>query len=277
MDGDANALTPEPTDPAPKPARPRVVVPVEVEPLLAELANARAVTMRHLAKLDRASDALSPEELTRALVHDSTLTLNIVRADRALRQIVVAEMEAMGLREPAIPRGPGGNAAGVSGSGAGGRHDFNDLNDLRDLNDLNDEFEALFDKDDPFDREAYADLEALETHDTFELYERNRKRDPDIRAKLECDMDARILREIEYITARQTAKAAASDGIDIEPRQTPEEHRAAIRQLDEILMEGADEARAIERRNWTQRRNLLIRRRAIEKRLTRHGRGPPDG
>lgn len=270
---DNATFPPQPTGPAAAPARAHVVVPAEAEPLLTALADARAITMRHLEKLDRVSEAMMPDELALALAHDSTLTLNIVRTDRALRQIVCMELETMGLREPTIPRGPGGN--GNSGGGAGGRHDFNDSNDLNDLNDLKDEFEALFDKDDPFDREIYADLEALETHDTFELYNRNRKRIPEINQEFEADMAARIQREIDHINARRTADE--SSGIEPEPRKTDEEHRAAIRELDEILKKGADEAHAAERRNWTRRRNLLLRRRAIEKRLARHGRGPPDG
>jgi hypothetical protein len=89
--------TPPPLLLAPAPA----VVPARVEPMLADLAEARDIAMRFLRRMDDVAMAMSPEQRLAALAEDGQLVLNVTRMDRALRQIVVLEEEVAGRRAPA--------------------------------------------------------------------------------------------------------------------------------------------------------------------------------
>jgi len=117
MDGDANLTAMNP----PGPAAPEVVVPEQALPMLASLANARAITERLLVRMDSVAEAMAPDALARALAQGSTLTLNVARADRALRQIVAMELEVMGLREPPGTHGPSSKWAGFRRGSTGRR------------------------------------------------------------------------------------------------------------------------------------------------------------
>jgi hypothetical protein len=82
------------------------MVPERAEPILGSLASARDITLRHLRRIDQVAEAMAPEDLKVALAEDGQMTLNLTRADRALRQLCAMELEIMGLREPPVPRGP---------------------------------------------------------------------------------------------------------------------------------------------------------------------------
>jgi hypothetical protein len=186
------AATIEPSAPA-QPAPPPVVVPERAEPILGSLASARDITLRHLRRIDQVAEEMAPEDLKVALAEDGQMTLNLTRADRALRQICAMELEIMGLREPPVPRGP---VSGTRGNGNGGRGDgpFNDLNDLNDMQDIEDleALDALYDFDDPEDVSHYDDLDALEKYDTFEAYERERPHRPERTQEDEDALEQRI-------------------------------------------------------------------------------------
>ena len=257
------AATPQQA-PSPSDAPPPVVVPARVEPLLADLAEARGIAMRFLRRMDQVAEAMPPEELKQALAEDGQLVLNVTRMDRALRQIGVLEEEVMGRRVPAVARGIVAGGPG-KGSDGRGRHDFNDLNDLNDLNDpddldgLREEVFGLFDPDSLHDQESYADFAALEKFDTFKEYSRGRKRDGNLRAKLYEQLDSQMIDELEKLAeARKQpgyspetwAAEAELAGRPREPQQSPEE-------------------------KWRARRDAILRLRAAEKRLLHSGRGPP--
>ena len=248
------------------PAPPPVVVPERAEPILGSLASARAITLRHLQRIDRVAEEMAPDDLKVALAEDGQMTLNLTRADRALRQICAMELEIMGLREPPVPRGP---AAGRNGSGGNrtGRNDFNDLNDLNDMQDIEDleALEALYDFDDPEDVGHYDDLDALEEYDTYEEYESKRPHRGELS---DADEDA-MEQEIDAIIA----------GIDWSkvPPIADEDRYQNMKDYEAELK--ADLAADIAKLEaiWRDRRAALLNLRAPQNRLRRKSRGPPGG
>jgi hypothetical protein len=259
------ATTIEPSAPA-QPAPPPVLVPERAEPILGSLASARDITLRHLRRIDQVAEEMAPEDLKVALAEDGKMTLNLTRADRALRQICAMELEIMGLREPPVPRGP---VSGTRGNGTGGRGDgpFNDLNDLNDMQDIEDleALDALYDFDDPEDVSHYDDLDALEKYDTFEAYERERPHRPVPTQEEEDAFDQRI----DELIA----------GIDWS-KQTPvpdEDRYQHMKDFEAELKADLDAHNARDEAIWRERRAALLKLRATQKRLRRKSRGPPGG
>jgi hypothetical protein len=268
MDKDATFI--ETTQPPP------VVVPARVEPLLADLAEARSIAMRFLRRMDEVAEAMTPEEQKAALAEDGQLVLNVTRMDRALRQIGVLEEEVMGRRVSAAGRGMMAGGPGSRGSGGDGRgrHDFNDLNDLNDLDDLRDEVFALFDPDDLFDQEAYADFASIEAHDTFKKYQKNRKHDFQLSRKLQQMYDGVIADALDEIAAERERTGYVPEG---EPK-TIEEIAEMEREVRKTMtFAEAPDPLADAEEKWRARRDAILRLRAAEKRHLRSGRGPPGG
>jgi hypothetical protein len=261
------AATIEPAIPAP-PAPPPVLVPERAEPILGSLATARDITLRHLRRIDQVAEAMAPEDLKVALAEDGQMTLNLTRADRALRQICAMELEIMGLREPPVPRGPASGTRGPgNGGGRTGRNDFNDLNDLNDMQDIEDleALDALYDFDDPEDVSHYDDLDALEKYDTFEAYERERAHRHEPTQEEEDAFDQRI----DELIA----------GIDWS-KQTPvadEDRYQHMKDFEAELKADLDAHNARDEVVWRERRAALLKLRATQKRLRRKSRGPPGG
>jgi len=98
------------------PIAPAVVAAV-VMAQLDTLAEARTVTGWFLRTLQAVAESLTEEEAKTALAGQGQLVLGVTRIDRALRQIVAMEQEVLGLRDPAVPRGGGGERPG-DGAGA---------------------------------------------------------------------------------------------------------------------------------------------------------------
>jgi hypothetical protein len=262
------AATIEPAIPAPvPPAPPPVVVPERAEPILGALASARDITLRHLRRIDRVAEEMAPEDLKVALAEDGQMTLNLTRADRALRQICAMELEIMGLREPPVPRGPASGTRGNGGNGRTGRNDFNDLNDLNDMQDIEDleALDALYDFDDPEDVSHYDDLDALEKYDTFETYERER---PHRRENTQEDEDALLQRIDEVIAETDWSKV---------PPIADEDRYQHMKDFEAELRADLDAHNARDEAIWSQRRAALLKLRATQKRLRRKSRGPPGG
>jgi hypothetical protein len=261
------AATIEPAIPAP-PAPPPVLVPERAEPILGSLATARDITLRHLRRIDQVAEAMAPEDLKVALAEDGQMTLNLTRADRALRQICAMELEIMGLREPPVPRGSASGTRGPgNGGGRTGRNDFNDLNDLNDMQDIEDleALDALYDFDDPEDVSHYDDLDALEKYDTFEAYERERPHRHEPTQEEEDAFDQRI----DELIA----------GIDWS-KQTPvadEDRYQHMKDFEAELKADLDAHNARDEAVWRERRAALLKLRATQKRLRRKSRGPPGG
>ena len=261
------AATIEPNARAPT-APPPVVVPERAEPILGSLETARNITLRHLQRIDRVAEEMAPEDLKIALAEDGQMTLNLTRADRALRQLCAMELEIMGLREPPVPRGP---LSGTRGNGNGGsrtgRNDFNDLNDLNDMQDIEDleALDALYDFDDPEDVSHYDDLDALEKYDTFEAYERERPHRPEDTQEEEDAFE----QQIDELIA----------GIDWS-KQTPvadEDLYQHMKDFEAELKADLDAHNARDEAKWVERRAALLKLRATQKRLRRKSRGPPGG
>ena len=252
--------------------QPQNVLPARVESQLADLAEARGVAVRFLRRIDNVAEAMTPEEQVKALAANGQMVLNVTRMDRALRQIVVLEQEVMGLRAPPVPHGPG--SGGSSGDGRA-RHDFNDLNDLNepdDLNDLKDTFEELFDLDNPADRQAYEDLDALESCNSFKTYNKKCSSDRRFSIQTEQGLEARLKAGLDKIAA-----ARAEAGGPPPPMRTEEETMAL---LESVAAEFPPDLflRAMSAEElWRARREALLNLRAAEKRLKRAGRGPPRG
>lgn len=248
-----------------------VVVPVRVEPLLADLAEARGIAMRFLRRMDAVAEAMTPEEQKAALAEDGQLVLNVTRMDRAPRQIGVLEEEVMGRRVPAAARGMAATGRGPGGDGRG-RHDFNDLNDLNDLDDLRDEVFGLFDPDSPRDQEAYADFAAFETFDTFKKYQKGRKHDPQLWPKMVKASDDLITASLDEIAAERARTGYVPEG----PPKTIEEIIAMDMKIRASLeLERQDVPKVSDEEIWRNRRDAILRLRAAEKRHLRSGRGPP--
>jgi hypothetical protein len=259
------AETITPPDPAPLDD----AVPPQAARQLAALANAREIAERFLMRMDRVAEAMPPEELKEALADKGQMALNVTRMGRALRQIVVLELETMGLREPAVPRGMGSgdvnggsrnggapNGSGPNGGGTeAGRHDFNDLNDLEDQTDL----KGLYDLDDPFEAEEYSDLETLEREKTYEKYNFNRKRDWNMAgAKARAD---------------EAMEMDFSERVDAEKTEwTVEQHRAWAREFEDRRMACYEELAEANEARWRARHQARIEARKAERRA---GRGPP--
>jgi hypothetical protein len=260
----------------PFPVPPPVIVPARVEPLLADLAEARGIAMRFLRRMDAVAEAMTPEEQKAALAEDGQLVLNVTRMDRALRQIGVLEEEVMGRRVPAAARGMmAGGPMGGPGSGDGrGRHDFNDLNDLNDLDDLRDEVFALFDPDNLFDQEAYADLASIETCDTFNKYQKDRKRDSQLSNKMVRMLDDSIADGLDEILAERERTGYVPEG---ELKTLEEIAEMEIEVRKSLPLEKAPDPQADAEEKWRARRDAVLRLRGAEKRHLRSGRGPPRG
>ena len=248
------------------PAPPPVLVPERAEPILGSLASARDITLRHLRRIDQVAEEMAPEELKVALAEDGQMTLNLTRADRALRQIAAMELEIMGLREPPVPRGPASGRNGSGGNG-GSRHDFNDLNDLNDMQDIEDleALDALYDFDDPDDVSHYDDLDALEKYDTFEDYDQKRPHRREYTEEDEDDLERRIDAEIANIDWSKVPPIADEDRY-----QRMQDFDAELRA---DLAADMAKLEAI----WRERRAALLKLRATQKRLRRKSRGPPGG
>jgi hypothetical protein len=243
---------------------------------LASLARARDITDRMLRRIDQVAEAMAPDELKAALADNGQMALNLTRIDRALRQIVVLELETMGLREPPEPRGTGqragGNGGGGNGNrGAGGRlNDLNDLSDPKDLNDLYnelhdlEEFSALFDLNDQFDAEDWDDLDALRTYDSYEAFTAGRKNKMhEFTEEDEIELEQRLLTELEkYDPANR-------------PTLTTEEKQANMRALDAELRASMEEDHRKAEVKWKARRAVLERHGLTIKTRKRAGRGPP--
>ena len=262
------------TDPAitAPPAPPPVIVPERAEPSRGALAMARGFTLRHVQRIDAVAEAMEAEELKVALAEDGQMTLNLIRADRALRQICAIELEIMGLREPPVPRGPvvGGAGNGGGAGGRGGRQNFNDLNDLNDLNDMQDvedlaALDALYDFDNPEDVSHYDDLDALEKYDNYEEYDRER---PHRREFTEEDEDELVRKFDTIIENTDWSKQTP----------VPDENRYQhMQDFDAELRADLAECIAKEEAIWSQRRAALLKLRATQKRMRRKSRGPPRG
>jgi len=248
--------------------------PARAELHLADLGEARGITLRFLRRMDGVAERMTPDEQAEALARKGQMVLNLTRADRALRQIVVLEQEVMGLRQPATPRGAG---SGGRGNGGGGPDDSEETQSDQDLNDLNDirEFDDLYDLDDADDLEEYEDLASLEKYETFEKYQFHRKRDWDRFAREgdEEDEEDGDQTEAEAIAEWQGRAPAGKAGPN--PQGASDEiweARQAQKAEEEALK--AEFCSMLESR-WKERREGLLRRRAPEKRLKRRGRWPP--
>ena len=248
------------TQTVPPPAEPAaIVVPARVEPILADLAETRGIFLKFLRRAEEVVAAMPAERQAEALTEGGHLMLGLTRLGRAIRQVAVLEMEIMGLREPAAPRGHGLGG----GPRADGRQESDDAADLKDLNDLDD----LYDLNDPADLEEYRDLESLERYESFAEYERHRRYDAELRRQMDEALTARLEAELAELPDEETSSADLP----------PEEKRRRVQAMDEELkaLMAADAEKAEAR--WRARREALFRRRAAEKRIKRRGRGPPLG
>ena len=257
---------PPPQTPQPR----RAVIPPEAQPLLDYLAEARGVAMKFLRRYDDIADAMKPEELKEALADKGQMTLNVVRMDRALRQIVVLELETMGLREPAVPHGAGVRMGpGLGRGNGGGRVKLADLSDPNDLNDLEDleeyqELKALYDFDEPRDVASWGNLAALEKAESWdEYYAKHMRREeyPKVdEAWAEAWQEGEIAREVAE-TGRSEAEIRA-------------EHHAVLK---ELTPKWKAELKDYFESTFETRRAALLKLRDAERAWRRGGRGPPGG
>jgi len=223
--------------------------------------------MKFLRRYDDVADAMNAEELKDALADKGQMTLNVVRASRALRQIVVLEQETMGLREPAVPRGIGAGSGSGGGRGNGKVRlaDLSDPNDLNDLEDLEEyqELRALYDFDEPRDVAAWENLAALEKYGTWPEYEKHRKAGE--YQQIDEVAGAAIMDDLIAREAAQTGRPKEEIRV---------EHQALLK---ELRPKWAAEIEETLTRTFETRRAALMKLRAAEKAWRQGGRGPPAG
>jgi hypothetical protein len=256
------------TAPTPPPQPRHAVIAPEAQPGLDDLGEARGIAMNFLRRYDDIAQAMKPAELKEALADKGQMTLNVVRMDRALRQIVILEQETMGLREPAIPRGFGIGAGGGNGRGNGKVRlaDLSDANDLNDLEDLEEfqELKELYDFDDAMDVASWGNLAALEKAESWEEYSRTHMR-PEEYPKIDevraaAWEDAQVAREMAE-TGRPEAEIRA-------------EHKAIIQ---ELIPKWKAELKDRFEGGFYRRRAALLKLRDAERAWRQGGRGPPAG
>ncbi len=242
---------------------------------LGSLAEARELTLGFLRRLDRVAEGLSAERQVELLAENGQMILNVVRTDRAVRQIVAMEQEVMGLREPPAPRGGVGSRDGSGGGGSGGERldDLNDLGDPREVEDIHDLL-AVEDLGEIEDLDLYYDLAAVEKHETIDALRRHIKNDPAAPGPSTEEISAKV-------TERLDEWRVLMESGELQPEKdiTPEEKRGRIREIEATMRAEIDAADAKEEAEWRIVRAALLRRRAIEKEARRkrgrRSRGPP--
>ena len=274
-----------PTDASISSAEPAQAVPPAVAAQMGALARAREITVWFLEQTQETARTLTQEEAKEAFIADGQMMLNVVRADRAIRQIVAMEQEVMGLRDPPTPRGGfGGQVPGGGGGGRGGErlNDLNDLNDLNEPDDLGDLEEvkdihdllAVEELSEIGNLDDYWDLGALEKHETYAEYERACAQDPanpwPSYEQAEEELNQGISDLLDRIAAGE---------IGPPEKVSDEEHRRRMQEMDAQIRAEVDEAEAKAEAEWRMVRAALLRRRAKEKEARKkHGRrsrGPP--
>jgi hypothetical protein len=241
---------------------------------LDSLAEARELTLGFLRRLDRVAEGLSAERQVELLAENGQMILNVVRTDRAVRQIVAMEQEVMGLREPPAPRGGFGGRNGSGGGGSGGErlNDLNDLGDPREVEDIHDLL-AVEDLGEIEDLDLYYDLAAVEKHETIDALRRHIKNDPAAPGPSREEIEAEITERLdEWRVLMESGEFPPEDIL-------PEEKRRRILEIEATMRAEIDAADAKEEAEWRIVRTALLRRRAIEKEARRkrgrRSRGPP--
>jgi hypothetical protein len=271
-----DAMNPDLPSPA-APDEEAALARARTETQLDSLAEARELTLGFLKRLDRVAEGLSAERQVELLAENGQMILNVVRTDRAVRQIVAMEQEVMGLREPPAPRGGVGSRNGSGGGGSGGER-LNDLNDLGDLDDPREvqdihDLLAVEDLGEIEDLDLYYDLAAVEKHETIDALRRHIENDPAAPGPSTEEISAKV-------TERLDEWRVLMDSGEFPPEDiTPEEKRRRIQEIEATMRAEIDAADAKEEAEWRIVRAALLRRRAIEKEARRkrgrRSRGPP--